>query len=110
MWELSRKHRKLMYSMRILSDSIESSRSSKKDKEKYADELYELMKEFKKVSKELAYAVMDEKEVNTRWSKKIRSLVVDAMLDLTMTEELRERIISGLTELAERIGTHEDDI
>lgn len=96
--------------MQVLSDSIESSRASKKDKERYADELYELMKEFKQVSKELAYAVMDEKEVNARWNKKIRSLVVDAILDLTMTEELRERIIGGLTELAERIDTHEDDV
>ena len=109
MCDLSREHRNLLYSINTLCDSIESCKSEK-TKEKYAEQLYPLIIKFKQVSKKLAYAVMDKKEVNKRWNKKIRSLAVDAMLDLTITEEMRERIISGLEELAERIDTHEDDI
>ena len=42
-----------------------------------------------------------------RWAKKVKCLSVEALLDETLSDELKERITLELEELAKRIEGHE---
>ena len=50
----------------------------------------------------------DQNKQQERWAKQIGKLSVDAACDETISEELRERIVEQLKELAEGVRTHED--
>ena len=49
----------------------------------------------------------DQSSQANKWVEKIRTLIVDATLDESLSEDLRERIIAALQDLSNRIYGHE---
>ena len=101
--EISRQYHNLLYATRTLADVIES--NNKKGKiveEKYGPQLAKLIKSFKEVLKMLEEEKSNQGKQGARWSRKIKALCCDAELDKTLSDELKERIISGLKDLADR--------
>tara|TARA_B100000959_G_C14422649_1_gene395126 strand:- start:9 stop:278 length:270 start_codon:yes stop_codon:yes gene_type:complete len=74
--------------------------------QKLVNKLDWLMGEMEKTKQEIQEE--RKKNHNDRWKKKILSLRADAILDETISEDMKERIILSLEEIAERIGMHED--
>lgn len=107
MKSLSAEYRNTRYRMLTICDVLESNIcKDEKKREEYADMLESAMNDFEEVKKKIKKAMEGS---NQEWVKRIKALIADARLDLTITEELRERIVWELKELAERIGTHEDE-
>lgn len=98
----------MTYAVLTLCDCIESCTIEKVVTEKYLPQLDVLVAKLKEVKKELAKEMSDQNKQKERWAKQIRKLSADAACDETISEELKERIIGQLTELAEGIKTHED--
>jgi len=105
---MSREYRKIKNAILTLCDIIESCKFEKTIKEQYEPELDMLMEKFDGVKKELAEALADVDGQRNRWIKKLNSVCVDARLDESISEDLRERIIEGIDELKEKIKSHKD--
>tara|TARA_Y100001938_G_scaffold146032_1_gene223997 strand:+ start:1940 stop:2269 length:330 start_codon:yes stop_codon:yes gene_type:complete len=108
MKDLSADYHNLRYAILTLCDTIENCEFKKIVEERYLpvlDTLTEKMTELKGRMKE---EKEDIEKQNKRWHTKIHSLVVDAKLDQQITEEMRERLISSLEDLSEKVLRHED--
>ena len=67
-----------------------------------------LVEELNEVKRQLAIEMSDVNKQKDRWVKQIKKMSADAACDETISEELKERIVGQLTELAEGVKTHED--
>ena len=106
--EISAKYHNLKYAVLTICDCIESCSVKKVVEEKYIPLLEEYHQKLIEIKKELGKEMSDQKKQKERWAERIRKLSVDAACDETISEELRERIIVQLKELAEGVRTHED--
>lgn len=107
--EVSRQYHNLRYAIKTLSSLIESKKKKKKDVDKgYEVNLAKLIESLQAVEKMLEEERNNQHRQREKWYKKIRSLSIDAILDETISEEMQERIVEKLSELAEGVRTHED--
>ena len=106
--EISAKYHNLRYAVLSICDCIESCSVKKVVEEKYLPMLDDYSNRLNEIKKELAKEMSDKKKQKDRWADKINKLSVDAACDETISDELRERIIEQLKELAEGVKRHED--
>jgi hypothetical protein len=106
--EISAKYHNLKYAVLTICDCIESCSVKKVVEEKYIPLLEEYHQKLIEIKKELGKEMSDQKKQKERWAERIRKLSGDAACDETISDELRERIIEQLKELAEGVRTHED--
>ena len=99
---LSSEHRKCKYRVDVLKGVLDSKGCKKETKALYDEAVSNLEAVEKKIKDS---KISDSHE---RWVKKIKSLVADARLDLEISEDLKERLISDLEMLAESVSGHED--
>jgi len=107
--DASKRYHNLKYAIYTLCDVIESANEEKGEVDKsLLDKLDLLTDEMKELKKE----IQKEKKENhgDRWKKKILSLRADAILDETISEDMQERIVSCLEEIAEMVCMHEDNL
>lgn len=105
--EISAKYHNLKYAVLSICDCIESCSVKKVVEEKYLPMLEDYNNRLNEVKKELGKHMSQENKQKGRWAKKVKCLSVEALLDETLSEELKERIILELEELAGRIEGHE---
>tara|TARA_Y100001934_G_scaffold2187_1_gene3371 strand:- start:746 stop:1081 length:336 start_codon:yes stop_codon:yes gene_type:complete len=106
--EISAKYHNLRYAVLSICDCIESCSVKKVVEEKYLPMLDDYNDRLTEIKKELAKEMSDKKKQKDRWADKINKLCADAACDETISDELRERIIEKLKELAEGVKGHED--
>ncbi len=106
--EISAQYHNIRYAVLTICDCIESCSVKKVIDEKYIPLLEEYHQKLIEIKKELGKEMSDQNKQKERWSERIKKLSVDAACDETISEELRERIIEQLKELAEGVRTHED--
>ena len=106
MSDISRQYHNLRYAIESLCDVIESCKIKKVIEEKYEPQLSQLLIRMKKVKQQLKDEGATQEKQKKKWLKKIHGLECDAILDETLTDDLKERIISGLQELYNRVETH----
>ena len=99
---LSSEHRKCKYRVDVLKGVLDSKGCKKETKALYDEAVSNL----EAVEKKIKDSKMSDS--HKRWVKKIKSLVADARLDLEISEDLKERLISDLEMLAESVSGHED--
>jgi len=105
--EISAKYHNLRYAVLTICDCIESCSVKKVVEEKYLPLLDKYHKKLLEVKKELAKQMEEKDKQKGRWAKKVKCLSVEALLDETLSDELKERITLELEELAKRIEGHE---
>ena len=105
--EISAKYHNLKYAVLTICDCIESCSVKKVVEEKYIPQLEEYHNKLKEIKKELAKEMSTQDKQKGRWAKKVKCLSVEALLDETLSDELKERITLELEELAKRIEGHE---
>ena len=108
MSEISRQYHNLKYAIETLSEVIKSCKIEKVIEEKYKPQLERLIVDFKRVKKMLEDEKNNGGKHGDRWGKKVRQLSVDAILDESISDDLRERIIEGINELEQKISSHKD--
>ena len=106
--EISKKYHNLRYAVLTICDCIESCSVKKVVEEKYLPMLDDYHNRLIEIKKELAKEMSNQKKQKEGWADRIKKLSVDASCDETISEELKERIIEQLTDLAEGVRTHED--
>ena len=106
--EISRRYHNLKYAVLTLCNCIESCDVKKVVDEVHLPRLDVLVEELNEVKKQLAIEMSDVNKQKDRWVKQIKKMSADAACDETISEELKERIVGQLTELAEGVKTHED--
>ncbi len=107
--ELSRRCHSLQYAIQTLSVLIGSKKNKGKGvKEEYVSQLAQLEASLAKILKMLEEEKSNSMKQRHRWVGKINALRCDAKLDEALSDELKERIISGLNDLAGKIEGHED--
>tara|TARA_E500000331_G_scaffold324950_1_gene341687 strand:- start:579 stop:914 length:336 start_codon:yes stop_codon:yes gene_type:complete len=105
--DVSRQYHNLKYAVLTICDCIESCSVKKVVEEKYLPLLEDYHQQLKEIKKQLAKEMSDQNKQKDRWFKQIKKMAADASCDETISEELRERIVEQLTELAEGVKTHE---
>jgi hypothetical protein len=108
MSSVSSEYHNLRYAILTLCDCIESCEIKKVVEEKYIPKLDILHAKLKQVKKELAKEMSDQKKQRERWAKEIKGLIATARLDETLSDNLKERIVTELNSLAEMVKSHED--
>ena len=101
---LSSEHRKCKYRVDVLKGVLDSKGCKKETKALYDEAVSNL----EAVEKKIEGSMSDTEASHRRWIKKIKSLIADARLDLEISEDLKERLISDLEMLAESVSGHED--
>ena len=101
---LSSEHRKCKYRVDVLKGVLDSKGCKKETKALYDEAVSNL----EAVEKKIRDSMSDKEVSHKRWVEKINSLIADARLDLEISEDLRERVISDLKMLAESVSGHED--
>ena len=105
--EISAKYHNLKYAVLSICDCIESCSVKKVVEEKYLPMLDDYNNRLTQIKKELGKHMSQEDKQKGRWAKKVKCLSVEAILDETLSDELKERITLELEELAKRIEGHE---
>ena len=105
--EISRQYHNLKYAVLSICDCIESCSVKKVVEEKYIPLLDDYHKRLLDIKKELGKQMSQKDKQQGRWAKKIKCLSVEALLDETLSDELKERITLELEELARRIEGHD---
>lgn len=108
MSEVSKEYRRIRHALFTLCDIIESCQFKKIVTERYEPQLDALMLEFQEIKKKLAVEMADVSGQKEKWIKKVNSVAVDARLDESLSEDLKERIIEGIDELKQKIKSHKD--
>ncbi len=105
--EISAQYHNLKYAVLSICDCIESCSVKKVVEEKYLPMLDDYHNKLVEIKKELGKEMSDPDKQKGRWAKKVKCLSVEALLDETLSDELKERITLELEELANRIEGHE---
>ena len=108
MSQTSIKYNNLKYAIETLCDVIESCEIEKVVNERYLPQLEKLVDDIVEVKKELAKKMSDIDDQKIRWTRKIKQLQADAILDDTLSEDLKERILVELKRLEQKVATHGD--
>lgn len=108
MSDSSRRYNNLKYAIETLCNVIESCEIEKVVNERYLPQLEKLVDDIVEVKKELAKKMSDIDDQKTRWTMKIKKMRADAILDSTLSEDLKERILAELHRLEQKVATHGD--
>ena len=106
MSDLSRDYHNLCYALTTIAEAIKVSKEKPTGGANYEKVLKELKDKMSEVEGEIE---KQKKELSTQkkeWTKKVRSLIIDAIRDAVLCDDLRERIIEDLHDLEERINNH----
>ena len=105
--EISAQYHNLKYAVLSICDCIESCSVKKVVEEKYLPMLDDYHNKLVEIKKELGKEMSDSDKQKGRWAKKVKCLSIEALLDETLSDELKERITLELEELARRIEGHD---
>lgn len=108
MSELSRDYHNLRYALSTIAEAIELSKKKPTGGANYEKVLEELKNKMSEVEAEIKRQKKELKLQKKTWTRKVRSLIIDAIRDEVLCDDLRERIIEDLHDLEERINNHAD--
>ena len=102
MASLSSKYRNIKYSIEVVSNKIESAKTEK-NKERFGEQLKELKNQLSDVREKLKAESEDLKAKKNEWAIKVKALSIDAYLDESLNDEIKEKIVLCLLNLVGEI-------
>mgnify|MGYP003667286531 CR=1 FL=1 len=106
--ELSRQYHSLIYAIKNTNTLVGGRSKNPELMVQYKATLKRLVETLEEVEKKIHGERNDQKKQASRWVEKIRAMIVDAILAESLSEDLKERVISSLQDLSNRIGGHEN--
>ena len=98
MSSLSSRYRNIKYSIEVVSNKIESAKTEK-NKERFGAQLKELKNQLSDVVEQLKSESEDLEAKKREWSTRVKALYIDAYLDESLNDEIKEKVVLSLLNL-----------